>query len=186
MADAFRLWFIVLYALGLTGFLASVVRFLARRPTIEQRIGPIPPAPAVLSWLVALGVLLTRVGQVQAEWLPLRVLGVLLSLYALVMVPWAIRVLGRHFVPGAAVLRDHAVVTSGPYRLVRHPIYSAVVALWLGAALGTLDWLLLALWPLIVFAILKHVKAEEGLLRAKFGDAYEAYSKGKGRLVPRL
>ncbi len=60
------------------------------------------------------------------------------------------------------------------------------LALWLGAALGTLNWLLLVLWPLFALAIIRELPAEERMLRAKFGPAYEAYEARTGRLLPRL
>ena len=186
MTDALRLWFVVAYALGFIFFLALIFRFRARRQTVEQRVGPLPASPALISWLIPPIILLTEVGQISAVWIPLRVVGVGLSLYGIVMMPWATRVLGHSYVPGPAILQEHALVASGPFRLIRHPIYSAVAALWLGAALGTLNWILLVMWPMIVVAVTKSARAEEEMLRAKFGDAYEAYAEKKGRLVPRL
>jgi protein-S-isoprenylcysteine O-methyltransferase Ste14 len=91
--------------------------------------------PALISWLIPPIILLAQVGQIPAEWMFVRVVGVALSLYAMVMMPWATRVLGRSYAPGPDVLQEHALVSSGPFRLVRHPIYSAVAARWLGAAL---------------------------------------------------
>ncbi|MFW6078503.1 MAG: methyltransferase family protein [Gemmatimonadota bacterium] len=94
--------------------------------------------------------------------------------------------LGRFGVPGVAVLRDHGLVTSGPFRLVRHPGYSAVLALWLGAGLGTLNGLLLALWPALVAVMYRVVREEEQLLRQKFGPSYEAYAEQTGRFLPKI
>jgi protein-S-isoprenylcysteine O-methyltransferase Ste14 len=185
MTDAFRLWFVVSYALGFVFFPVLIFRFRARRPTVEQRVGPLPPPLALISWLIPPIILLTGV-EISAVWIPLRMVGVGLSLYATAMMPWATWVLGRSYVPGPAVLQEHALVSAGPFRLVRHPIYSAVAALWLGAALGTLNWLLLVLWPLIVAALRKGARAEEEMLRVKFGNAYDAYARQKGRLVPKL
>lgn len=186
MTDAIRIWFVLSYGLGFVFFLALILRFRARRQVVEQRAGPLPPPPAIVSWLIPPIILLTEVGQINAGWLPLRVFGVGLSLYAMVIMPWATQVLGRSYMPGPAVLEEHALVTSGPFRLVRHPIYSAVAALWLGAALGALNWILLVLGPGIVAALNKSARVEEEMLRTKFGGAYDAYAQGKGRLVPRL
>jgi protein-S-isoprenylcysteine O-methyltransferase Ste14 len=186
VTDAFRLWFAFAYAVGVFFFLALVYRFRSRRPTVEQRVGSLPSPPALISWLIPPIILLAQAVQIPAEWMPVRVLGVALSLYAIVMMPWATRVLGRSYAPGPAVLHEHALVSSGPFRLVRHPIYSAVAALWLGAALGTLNWLLLAPWPMILTGVTRQSRAEEGMLRAKFGDTYNTYAAPKGRLVPKL
>jgi hypothetical protein len=66
-----------------------------------------------------------------------------------------------------------------PRLKVRHPLYSAVMALWLGAALGTLNWLLLALSPLGVAALFMSTCAEEGLLRARFGTNTKPTRRGR-------
>lgn len=186
MTDVFRLWFVFVYAVAFIFFVGLILAFRARGQKVEKRVGPLPPPPALISWLIPPIILLTEVGQIAAAWIPLRVVGVVLSLYAIVIMPWASRVLGRSYVPGPAVLEDHAVVTAGPFRLVRHPIYSAVAALWLGAALGALNWVLLALWPIIVIAVTKSARAEEEMLREKLGNAYDEYAENKGGLVPKL
>ena len=102
------------------------------------------------------------------------------------MAQWSVRALGRLLVPGVGVFQDHALVTSGPYRWVRHPLYSSAFALWLGAALGTLNWLLLLLWPLVAAGVVRHLPAEEEMLRAKFGTAYDEYAARTGQLIPGL
>lgn len=186
MMDLVRFWFVGVYVLGFLFFVALIFRFHSRRPTVQQKDGPLPPPPALISWLIPPIILLTEVGQIAAAWIPLRALGVALSLYALVVMPWATFVLGRSYTPGPAVLQEHDLVESGPFKLVRHPIYSAVVALWLGAALGALNWLLLLAWPMIAFGVTKQSRAEEEMLRAKFGSDYDAYAGRKGRLVPKL
>ncbi|MGA7688741.1 MAG: isoprenylcysteine carboxylmethyltransferase family protein [Jiangellales bacterium] len=76
--------------------------------------------------------------------------------------------------------------TAGAYRLVRHPIYAAVLV---GSAAGAV--LAARPEPLIGFvglSLVLHVKSgyEEGLLRERFGDAYDAYASRVPRLVPRL
>lgn len=186
MTQATRIWFLVLFSLGFAGTLVAFIRFRAQRGAVEDKIGPLPtPGPLVVS-TVGMLILLTETGEMSAESPILRVLGLGLSLYAIVMLPWTVRTLGRYGVPGTAVLRDHVLVTSGPFRLVRHPGYSAILALWLGAALGTLNWLLLVLWlPLvaILFTVTRH---EERLLRAKFGATHDAYTARAGRFIPKV
>lgn len=189
MRDALRIWFVVLYGLGIVGFLVSIVRFRPHLQAIEKKRGPIP-APIGAIQAVAVVILATGFGEITGEtsigWAIVRGVGFALSLYAIVMLPWALRSLGRFAVPGAAVLRDHVLVTSGAFRFVRHPLASAQMALWLGAALGTLNWLMLALWPLVLFGGFLATQAEERLLREKFGPAYEEYAAGRGRFIPKL
>jgi protein-S-isoprenylcysteine O-methyltransferase len=186
MDRVLRFWFLALYAFGIIGFLSNVWRIRRGRPAFEQQIGALPEVGAVVAWFVPLLILLSGFGKMAIEQPILRVLGVGLSLYSQIMVLWTVRTLGRLLIPGLAVFRDHVLVTSGPFRWLRHPLYSGALALWLGAALGTLNWLLLALWPLLVAAIVKELPTEETMLRAKFGAAYEAYAAQTGRLFPRL
>lgn len=190
MAQASRVWFIVLFGIGFVATLAAFIRFRAYREAIEDKVGPLPTPGPVLVSIIALLILITGIGEIAGEtsirWALLRVLGVGLSVYTVVMLPWAVRTLGRFGVPGIGVFRDHALVTSGPFRLVRNPGYSAILALWLGAALGTLNWLLLALWPLLVIVLFTVTREEERLLHAKFGRTYEAYASQRGRFVPKI
>jgi len=186
MATLFRVWFILLYVLGFGMFLTELFRFRARRPVVERRTGLFPPPPGVLNWILALAILGTRVGELHHDWVAIRLVGLVLGLYAAVIVPWAGRAIGRSFVPGAGVLVDHRLVDSGPFRFVRHPIYSGVMALWLGAALGTLNCLLLALWPLLILGVRRAALTEEVLLREKLGEEYITYTERKGLLVPRI
>jgi protein-S-isoprenylcysteine O-methyltransferase Ste14 len=138
--------------------------------------------------IVGLLILVTRIGEISAsrsaEWLIVRVLGLGLSLYSLGMLLWTVRTLGRFGLPGPAVLQDHELITSGPYRLVRHPGYSAIQVFLLGTALGTLNWLILVLWPVGVVATYLNSRSEERLLREKFGTAYEEYAQQKNRFIP--
>jgi protein-S-isoprenylcysteine O-methyltransferase len=186
MTEALRLWFLLLFGVVIAVFLIMAIRFRGRRAMVEQKIGPLPtPIPLVVQFVAVL-ILLTRTGEILAGWPLLRVLGLGLSLYTVVIMPWALRTLGHFFVPGVALFRDHALVTSGPFRLVRHPLYSAVLALWLGAALGTLNWLLFALLLLVVGGLFIASRAEEAILRGKFGTVYEAYAAQTGRFIPKV
>lgn len=190
MTEAVRLWFIGLFSLGLAGTVTGYVRFRRHRGAVEQKVGPLPtPGPLVVATAGSL-ILLTGLGEIDgrlaAGWWVLRGAGVALSLYALVTLPLAARALGRFGVPGVAVLTDHGLITSGPFRLVRHPGYSAVLALWLGAALGTLNWLLLISWPVLLGVMLVISRDEEVLLRRKFGSSYDAYARRTGRFFPGL
>src|SRR5215471_13699353 len=98
MTEALRLWFLLLFGVGIVVFLIMAIRFRGRRAMVERKIGPVPtPIPLVVQ-LVALLILLTRTGEMSTGWPLLRVLGLGLSLYAVVMLPWALRTLGRFFV----------------------------------------------------------------------------------------
>jgi len=154
---------------------------------VDRKIGPLPTPMMILN-VAALVVLLVGIGGISAAvsvgWTILRLVGVGLSFYCLVMLPWTMRTLDHFGVPGAALLHDHELVTSGPYRLARHPGHSAYIAIWLETALGTLNWLLLALFSLGVAGAFLSSRAVEKLLHQRFDREYEEYAGRTNRFYP--
>lgn len=85
------------------------------------------------------------------------------------------------------VRRDHRLVSHGAYRLIRHPMYAAILLIGVAQGLLLANWL--AGWSALVsFGVLYalRVRREEALMLATFGDAYRAYMARTGRLFPRL
>jgi protein-S-isoprenylcysteine O-methyltransferase Ste14 len=115
--------------------------------------------------------------------------GIGLGLWAagIIVVVWAARVLGRYMsVDGLTV--DHQLVTSGPYRYVRHPVYASFTAIAAGTSLVFRSYLLVGVAVGWVAASMWWVAAEEKLLASPqgFGDDYRDYTKRTGRFLPRL
>jgi protein-S-isoprenylcysteine O-methyltransferase Ste14 len=186
--DVLRIWFIAVWSLSIVGFLVSVIQFFRlQRKSVQQQIGPLP-TPITLLNIIVLAILLMRVGKISVGesifWTLIRILGLGLSLYGMILLPWTMQKLDRFGLPGAGILQDHELVTSGPYQLVRHPGYSAYLALWLGTALGMLNWLLLVLWPIGLTGAFLSSHAEEKLLRDKFGQDYREYAQDTSRFIP--
>lgn len=187
MADLLRIAFIVVWSIGILGFVGSIIRYRGIRDQVELKKGPLPTPLGIFNFIV-LAIIITQVGQLTytgAGWTAVRLIGVGLGVYGIVMLPWTLATLKHLALPGAGVLRDHELVTSGPFRLVRHPLTSALLGLWLGTALGTLNWLLVALAPLFVGMAVIGVRAEEQLLTEKFGEEYELYAGHTPRFIPR-
>lgn len=119
--------------------------------------------------------------------LPLQVIGLGLWALGVTVVVWAGRVLGRYMsVEGLTV--DHELVTSGPYRHVRHPVYTAFTAIAVGTGLAFRSYLLMGFAAVWLAAAAWWVAAEEKLLASPqgFGDGYRAYARRTGRFLPRL
>ena len=115
--------------------------------------------------------------------------GIGLGLWAagIIVVVWAAQVLGGYMsVDGLTV--DHQLVTSGPYRYVRHPVYASFAAIAVGTGLVFRSYLLLGVAVVWVAATMWWVAAEEKLLASAqgFGDDYRAYTKRTRRFLPRL
>jgi len=113
--------------------------------------------------------------------------GLILGIIGIVTTRGAVRHLDKQWRLDAALNANHELVQTGPYALVRHPIYSGMFAMLLSAGL------LLSRWPVIVAGILIflvgteiRVRAEEQLLRSRFGEAFDAYSRRVSAYVPFL
>jgi protein-S-isoprenylcysteine O-methyltransferase Ste14 len=186
--DALRLSSLALFAIGpVVAVLALSCRGLRPSATLHRIAGwrwYVPMALLPVEWLLPPALIAFRVGEVEADWLPVRVTGLAASLVGAALLTWAAALLGRFLMHEAAVREDHVLVVSGPYRLVRHPVYTGYLALLLGSSLASLNVCLLVLWPVSLLGILVQAASEEQLLRARFGQDYERYVGRTGRLVP--
>jgi protein-S-isoprenylcysteine O-methyltransferase Ste14 len=139
-----------------------------------------------VEWLLPPSLIALRVGEIEADWPPLRVVGLAVGLAGAVLLVWASVLLGRLMIHEAAVREDHALVESGPYRFVRHPVYAGYLALLLRSGVASLNVCLWLLWPVSLLGIRIQAASEEQLLRERFGQEYERYVRRTGRLVPRF
>ena len=111
--------------------------------------------------------------------------GLALFLVGLVIRWAAIIHLGRFFTVNVAIAEDHRLITTGPYRYVRHPSYSGSLLLFLGLGLCTLNfYALVAIFLPICAAFLWRIHVEETALRAAFGDRYKSYAAKTRRIIP--
>jgi len=99
---------------------------------------------------------------------------------------WARIYLGRNWSGVAALKADHEPVTSGPYGLVRHPIYSGLALAFIGTALALGQWRGVLAVVLMLIAIWHRVAVEERLMRQQFGAAYDAYVRCVRAWLPRI
>lgn len=117
----------------------------------------------------------------------LRSLGLALSVVGIALSLWAIVTLGRHYDLVLEVHQDHELVRSGPYSLVRHPVYTGLALHFAGVCLATGNLLLIAGTVLVSFpAFYLRARAEERLLGDQFGAEYVAYARRVPMLVPCL
>ncbi len=98
---------------------------------------------------------------------------------------WASRTMGRNWSLVARTRDDHELVTTGPFALIRHPIYTALFLFMLAIAIasGHTGHLIVAI-PLYAIGTWLRISEEERLLRTMFGPAYEAYATRVKRFVP--
>jgi protein-S-isoprenylcysteine O-methyltransferase Ste14 len=114
------------------------------------------------------------------------VLGLLLEAIAVYVSIWARRSLGRNWSGAIAANENHELVRTGPYRFVRHPIYSGVFGLYLGGTLVSGEWHALVGLALAAIAYWRKIRMEERHLRKLFGVDYQDYERYTRRFIPRV
>lgn len=108
---------------------------------------------------------------------------IVLQVAAVALMLWARRTFGRRSFHLEADPTAGGLVTTGPYRYIRHPIYAAVCLFAWGAVLGTPAVLTIGLAAMATIGALIRIACEERLLRRRYPD-YVAYSRRTKRMIP--
>jgi protein-S-isoprenylcysteine O-methyltransferase Ste14 len=119
---------------------------------------------------------------------PWRIMLSILFFVLAALLSWtARRTLGRQWRVDAGLSPDHELVTSGPYRFLRHPIYTSMLCVLLGTGIMiTPGWLLLLALLVFLSGTEIRVRIEERLLRSQFGDQFRDYQHGVRAYIPFL
>ena len=148
--------YIVLFCLILLGLLLGLLLAFKFPATTISTI------PTILYWFAML----------------LLYAGIALRLYAII-------VLGTFFTTTVAVTSQQTVITTGPYRLIRHPSYTGLLMILLGFGFCFTNWL--SLFVIILSALLGlayRIHIEEQALQAQLGQPYQEYMHHTKRLIP--
>jgi len=113
------------------------------------------------------------------------VAGVVIMLGGLVLRGWSIKTLGEYFTGRVMVSANQPVITTGPYRVLRHPSYTGFLLACAGYGLASANWASLAIMVLLPLAVFFwRIRAEENALLATLGDRYRCYADRHKRLIP--
>lgn len=107
-----------------------------------------------------------------------------LSLLGLALAIWARRTLGRNWSYAVTLKQGHELVTDGPYAAIRHPIYTAILLLFLGLVLLIPTPYAVIGWAFVFASCWIKLRAEEALMLRQFPESYPAYMARTRRLVP--
>lgn len=153
-------WFILLTLrpIGLL-FMAGLVAYLIDPAVLAWSVLPLPDA---VRWLGAVTFALGA-----GWWL------------------WTLRTLGKNLTDTVVTRREHTLVTTGPYRWVRHPFYDGVGIFCVSVTLVTASWFFLVTGALVLALMVRRTRIEEQKLLERFGDAYREYQQRTGRFIPR-
>lgn len=141
--------------------------------------------------LVSIGqtlILIPIPGPLRTRFLPdaplLVATGLAIELAAVLIMIWARHELGRNWSGAITTKVDHELVRTGPYRLVRHPIYSGMYLLSLGTALAVGEVRVLVGIAFLVAAFWRKIRMEERLLAGLFGPQWEDYRRTTRAVIP--
>lgn len=117
----------------------------------------------------------------------LRYIGIVLGIGALLLFVWVHRNLGKYFAVKLRITEGHALINTGPYRWVRHPMYTAFYILHIASFLLSANWFIGITWTAGLTVILfLRIKREESMMLETFGEDYLSYMKITGRFLPRM
>jgi protein-S-isoprenylcysteine O-methyltransferase Ste14 len=117
--------------------------------------------------------------------LPLFVVGLLLIVLGSLLRRYCWRTLGEYFTGDVKARADQPVITSGPYRWVRHPSYTAGMIMFIGIGLALGNWFSFALLTVATIATYSYrVAVEERVLLETIGEPYGSYMKQRKRFIP--
>jgi protein-S-isoprenylcysteine O-methyltransferase Ste14 len=171
----------------------TAAAFFVKRTQRRERLGPVllERLPVVLGFFMLLlpywrphrlPPALTQ--RFMAEGPELALVALALVVAGLLVAYWARVHLGRNWSGEVMVKVGHTLITGGPYRWVRHPIYAGMTLALVGTALASGAFYGFIGLALILFGFLVRVRLEEGLMRETFPADYAEYSRRTARLIP--
>lgn len=149
-------------------------------------------ATRVVLFACAIGVLVVHplpFGWLYRQLYPPRLIyfwgGAFVTVAGLLFAVWARVHLGANWSRSVTVKEDHQLITSGPYRMVRHPIYTGILAGFVGSAIAIGQVRGVLAFVLILIALFFKWRLEEKWMREEFGQTYADYARRVPAVVPR-
>jgi len=116
----------------------------------------------------------------------IRWLGAVLAVGSLPLLVWVHVALGRHWSTNLQFKESHNLITSGPYRWVRHPMYTALFSFFVGLGLLSANVSMTGMVVVAIVVVAARIPKEEAMMVKQFGEVYQTYMQRTGRLLPRL
>jgi len=184
LADWYQAEWLVLFAVWLIGAAGS-------KPTVRRESALLRIRHVGLLALAALLLFRPAIwGPLDVRFLPeswaVGIFGLVLSSLGSGFAIWARLILGRNWSGTVTVKADHQLICRGPYRLVRHPIYSGVLLAMLGNAIGYGRLPCLLSVPIAFLALWVKSRTEEQFMREQFGAQYQQYQQTVNAIIPGL
>lgn len=113
--------------------------------------------------------------------------GVILMAFGILFRIWSMHILGRFYSRTLRVINDQQVITSGPYRFIRHPGYLSSIIFWIGSSLAFENVILIIVFFILFITVyIYRITAEEKMLISQLGEEYIHYQEKTWCLIPFL
>ncbi|HET7750535.1 MAG TPA: isoprenylcysteine carboxylmethyltransferase family protein [Terriglobales bacterium] len=112
--------------------------------------------------------------------------GAAVTVVGLLFAVWARQHLGSNWSSAVTIKQGHELITTGPYALVRHPIYTGILTGFLGTAIALSQVRGVIGFVLVFFVLWSKLRLEEEWMRSQFGETYANYAHRTAALVPYL
>lgn len=113
--------------------------------------------------------------------------GLLLMAFGLIIRFLSMRELGKFYSRTLRTTADQKLITTGPYRRIRHPGYLSSICIWIGTGLALQNLVIIPVFLVVFVSVYMHrIISEERMLVAEFGESYRAYQSASWRLLPYL
>lgn len=166
----------------------------ARGRKRAQRREPAAERMFHVLWMIGAAYLLfrydPRLGALNHRFLPERMwiaeLGAVITVAGICIAIWARRHLGKNWSAEVTIREGHALIRSGPYTYIRHPIYSGMLLGILGTAIAMGEYRGLAALGIFWIGWAQKARKEESFLTQEFGPSFAEYKRVTGFFLPRI
>ncbi len=164
------------------GFKSKITTFKEKPKTYLQKL---PLAISTFTLLILI-VSIFKIGtfDYSASIRSVRLIGLVFYLVFSWVQIWAFKTLGDNYSQDILILRNHKVITKGPFKFIRHPQYMSQILMDIGAGVAVLSYIIIPLAIIEIPLLILRASLEEKLLEKNFKSIYEDYKKKSGFMIP--
>jgi protein-S-isoprenylcysteine O-methyltransferase Ste14 len=113
-------------------------------------------------------------------------MGAIFGLLGIALLIWVHLILGKEWSADLQLNTDHQLIESGPYSRIRHPMYTALITIYLALGIISSNYIVLTVFILIIISVIIRIPEEEKMMIEKFGERYRIYMQKTGRFLPKF